>query len=318
MPVAALEGGTMPARMSWTREVKSLLTAQGLSEVVFYSFSSPRMNEIVPGINVGGPSVRLVNPLSRDEGELRRSLLGGLLEICRHNRHQGVRSVALFAVGKVFWKEDNPAEGWRIAGVLAGDVPHTGLGAARAATFADAKGLVESILDQRNVLPSVSWEPARHLPPFHPGKSALLALDGGVVGAVGALHPEAETALDVGADHWLFELDLEKLLSYRPPRRVFVGLPRFPAVVRDLAVVVDADFASDRIVPFVRQWRTDLVEDVSLFDEYVGAPIPDGKKSLAYSISYRAPDRTLTDDEVNALQAELIESLRAEFTIELR
>jgi phenylalanyl-tRNA synthetase beta chain len=318
MPVAPLEGGTMPARMAWAREVKSLLTAQGLSEVVPYSFSSPRVNEIVPGLNVAGSAVRLVNPLSRDEGELRRSLIGGLLEICRHNRHQGVRSVALFGVGKVFWKEDAPAEGWRVAGLLAGDVPRTGLGAARPATFADIKGVVESILDHRNVLQSVSWTPARHLPPFHPGRSALLALDGSVVGVVGALHPEAETALDLSADHWLFELDLEKVLAYRPPRRVFVGLPRFPAVVRDLAVVVDADFASDRIVQFVRQWRKDLVEDVSLFDEYEGAPIPDGKKSLAYSISYRAAERTLTDDEVNELQAELIEKLKIDFAVDLR
>jgi phenylalanyl-tRNA synthetase beta chain len=146
----------------------------------------------------------------------------------------------------------------------------------------------------------------------------LLSLDGDVVGAVGALHPEAETDLDLGADHWVFELDLEKLLSYRPPRRVFVDLPRFPAVARDLAVVVDAEFASNRIIHFVLQWRKDRVEDVSLFDEYVGAPIPDGKKSLAYAISYRAAERTLTDDEVNALQAELIEKLKAEFAVELR
>jgi phenylalanyl-tRNA synthetase beta chain len=308
----------MPARMAWAREAKALFVAQGLSEVVPYSFSSPRVNEVVPGLNTPGSAVRLVNPLSRDEGELRRSLLGGLLDICRHNRHQGVRSVALFCVGKVFWEQDGPAEGWRLAGVLAGDVPRIGLGESRPATFADIKGVVESILEQRNILPSVEWAPARRMPPFHPGKSAQLLLDGAVVGAVGALHPEAESELDLSADHWLFELDLEKLLSYRPPRRVFVELPRFPAVARDLAVVVDGDFASDRIIQFVRQWRKDRVEDVSLFDEYVGAPIPDGRKSLAYAISYRASDRTLTDDEVNALQAELIEKLKAEFAVELR
>jgi phenylalanyl-tRNA synthetase beta chain len=318
MPVAPLEGGTMPARMSWAREARALLAAQGLSEVVPYSFSSPRLNEVAPGLNVAGSAVRLVNPLSRDEGELRRSLLGGLLDACRRNRHQGVRSVALFCVGKVFWKEDFPAEGWRLGAVMAGDVARIGLGEARPATFADIKGVVESVLDQRNILQRASWTPARHLPPFHPGKSALLSLDGDVVGAVGALHPEVESELDLSADHWLCELDLEKLLSYRPPRRVFVELPRFPAVARDLAVVVEADFASDRIIHFVRQWRKDRVEDVSLFDEYVGAPIPDGRKSLAYAISYRAADRTLTDDEVNSLQAELIEKLKAEFAVELR
>jgi phenylalanyl-tRNA synthetase beta chain len=96
------------------------------------------------------------------------------------------------------------------------------------------------------------------------------------------------------------------------------GLPRYPAVVRDLALVVDQDFPSNRVVEFIRQWRSELVEDVTLFDEYVGAPIAAGRKSLAYSISYRASDRTLTDEAVNALHEELMAALQKALPATLR
>jgi len=111
----------------------------------------------------------------------------------------------------------------------------------------------------------------------------------------------------------VFEIDIEKLLAYCPQQLVFTGLPRFPAVVRDVAVLVDEAFAAEQVVQCVRQWQPTLVEDVALFDAYTGAPIPPGRKSLAYTIAYRAADRTLTDDEVNALQ----EGLRAMLTREL-
>ena len=138
------------------------------------------------------------------------------------------------------------------------------------------------------------------------------------IGVLGTLHPDLEVEFGVDHAHWLFELDMEKLLPYSQLCRVFRGLPRYPAIVRDLALVVEQDFASDRVVQFVRQWHSELVEDVCLFDEYIGAPIPPGKKSLAYSISYRAPDRTLTDEEVNALQAELTAALSQDLPVEPR
>ena len=135
---------------------------------------------------------------------------------------------------------------------------------------------------------------------------------------VGALHPDAAFALDLAEECWGFELDIEKLLPYCPQHSGFVGLPRFPATVRDVAVVVDESFPSERIVQFVREWRPDLIEEVSLFDAYAGAPIPAGRKSLAYSIAYRAADRTLTDEEVNGLQSELRGLLTRDLGVALR
>ena len=317
MPAVRLEGGHLPDRLRWERELKRVLVAYGYHEAVTLSFASTRTNELFSGIGVEGRAVVLANPISADEPELRRSLLGGLLATWRTNRNQGAKGLATFSVGRVFWQVDGPCEGWRLAGVLAGALPRRGLGAPRAAEFADAKGAVEALLERLGVADRMQWERCDG-PPFHPGKTARLRCAGDIVGVVGALHPEVESALDLGPPCWVFELDTDRLLPYCPPQYFYTGLPRFPAVARDVAVVVDGDFASDRVVQFVRQWRPELVEDVALFDAYDGTGIARGKKSLAYTISYRAADRTLTDEEVNALHAELVAALVQQLGVALR
>jgi phenylalanyl-tRNA synthetase beta chain len=327
MPVVPLEGGRIPERMEGVRELKRVLLAQGLFEAVSVSFTAARLNEVFRGVNVPGRSVRLLNPMSRDEAELRRSLLGGLLAAWRLNASHGARGVAAFSVGKVFWDLSTspgaapatPGEGWRLAGVLAGEVPQRGLGEKRGVEFGDAKGTVELLLERLRLTDAARWQPlADESGTFHPGRSAVVEVGGANVGCVGALHPERETELDVRGPHWLFELDLDRVLAYRPPRLSYRELPRFPAVVRDVAVVVDEAFPSDRVIEFVTGRRHELIESVVMFDQYVGAPLPPGKKSLAYSVAYRAADRTLTDDEVNRVHAEVIGALTHALPVTLR
>ena len=184
--------------------------------------------------------------------------------------------------------------------------------------FSDAKGLIETLLEQRSILESVTWQRGTGWTSLHPGKSATLRVGDQVLGVLGCLHPDAEVELDIEGEHWLFELDLGLLASLTSSAKRFSGLPRFPAVLRDFAVVVDADFASDQIPRYVREWNRDLVESVKIFDEYVGLPIAQGKKSLAYSVAYRAKDRTLTDEEVNELQSRLLLALETVFAVEQR
>ena len=317
LPAVHLDGGHSPARLDWERELKRLLTAYGFFEAVTPSFTAARTNELFPGVGVDGRAVTLANPLNHDEPELRRSLLGGLLATWRTNRNHGATGLAACSTGRVFWRTDAPHEAWRLAGLLAGELPWRGLGAARLAEFADAKGAVAALLERLHVANRVQWERWEGAP-FHSGQTARLRCGDDLVGVVGALHPEIEFELGLDVACWVFELDTEKLLPYCPAQLLFTGLPRFPAVARDVAVVVDEDFASDRVVHFVQQWRPELVEDVAMFDAYVGAPIPAGKKSLAYTISYRAADRTLTDEEVNALHAELTTALIRQLGVELR
>lgn len=317
MPSAPLVRGELPERLRVERELKRVLVASGFFEAVTLSFAAGDTNRRFPGLDVPGEPVAVANPINRDEPEMRRSLIPGLLATWRVNRNQGARGLAAFTIGRVYWQLDGPREAWRLSGLLAGDLPRRGLGGTRAATFGDAKGMVELLLERLHVSERVTFEPYGE-GPYHPGKTARLVCEGTTVGAVGALHPEVAAAEDIAEPCWGFELDTEKLLPYCPQQFVFAGLPRFPATVRDVAVVVDEGFASERVVQFVRQWQPELIEDVALFDTYAGAPIPAGQKSLAFTITYRAADRTLTDDEVNGLQSELRDALPRALGVALR
>lgn len=330
MPATRLDGSMLPPRLRWMREVKRVLVGRGLAEAVTLSFESQRNNEVFPGLGGSSRPVALRNPINREEAEMRLSLLGGLMAMWRLNRNQGASGVGGFSAGKVYWQEETPCEGWRLAGLLAGSFVSAGLEKPRSAEFADLKGAVEAVFERLHLQDQVRWVHAadRDAVPaaagwpevgsFHPGRTAIVLLADRVVGAAGSLHPNTESEFGVDDALWFFELDMENVLPYVPNRPLYGGLPRFPVVVRDLAIVVDGDFASDRVVRFVREWRGDLVEHVRLFDQYEGEPIPTGRKCVAYTISYRASDRTLTDDEVNAIHAQLTEALCRNLPIELR
>jgi phenylalanyl-tRNA synthetase beta chain len=319
LPECALASSAVAA--DWRQhDLKCFLAALGFSEAVLASFCSARLNALFAAWDGPRTPVVIRNPLTQEHAELRLSLCSGLVRAVRHNLDQGNAPVALFSIGKVFWRTTEFAEGWRLAGAICPTLPQRGLGRRDVvAEFADAKGVVEALLHFL-AIGEVRWTAAAGLPAFHPGKTARIELSGGPIGIVGALHPATEEEFGITGPCWLFELDLERLLQYCPPRIVFQDLPRFPAVVRDVAVVAEDTFASDRVIRFVREWNTAApwIEDVRLFDQYVGAPIPAGKKSLAYSISYRAPDRTLTDAEVNAMHADLVAAIQSALNVELR
>jgi phenylalanyl-tRNA synthetase beta chain len=320
LPECALSGTGEELQQRRQRQLKRWLVAQGLTETILLSFCSSRQNALFSGLGEQRPPVSVVNPISQEDGELRHSLGPGLIRVVRDNLAQGAEQVAVFSMGKVFWRGEGFCEGRRLAGAICRALPSVGVGARGShAEFVDVKGIVEMLLDSLAVH-DVRWAAATDLSAFHPGKTARIERAGAELGVVGALHPAVEDELKVDGPCWLFELDLDKLLQYCPPRAVYQDLPRFPGVVRDLAVVTEESFASDEVVHFVHAWgaESQLIEDVHLFDQYIGPSIPAGKKSLAYAISYRAPDRTLTDAEVNDMHTRLIAALRDTLHIEPR
>jgi phenylalanyl-tRNA synthetase beta chain len=137
------------------------------------------------------------------------------------------------------------------------------------------------------------------------------------MGFSGEVHPDLCEELDL-PPFLLFELDFEGLVQYAPRELTARSLPRFPSVERDLAVVVDEIFPAQRIISWIKDLKHSLIEEVQVFDQYRGSPIPEGKKSLAYTISYRAEDRTLTDAEVNALHQNLVSQISEVFGAQLR
>jgi len=163
----------------------------------------------------------------------------------------------------------------------------------------------------------IAW--SRDEPPsfLHPGKAATLKAGETVVGILGEVHPNLSEESDLPS-FLLFELDFGRLVQYAPRQRTVRALPRFPSIERDVALIVDHAFPAQRIISWIKGLKNSLIEEVELFDDYRGPSIPEGKKSLAYTISYRADDRTLTDSEMNALHVELMARLAKEFDAQPR
>ncbi len=262
----------------------------------------------------------MLNPLGKENAEMRQSLIPGLIENFRLNLAFKARGFHAYHLGKVF---DQDADGeiserTNIAGLMHGPRGRYGLrtGEEGFVGFLQCKGVVEAILEQFHVGNLVTWTQCQ-ASFLHPGKSAKLLCHEADLGHLGELHPDVAQQLELPS-FFLFELDFEKLLKYAPARITINALPRFPAVERDVALVVDRDFASQRVIQWIEGLGETLIERVEVFDQYLGAPIPEGKKSLAYTISYRAEDRTLTDTEINELHQRLIDQLGKTFGAERR
>lgn len=289
-------------------ELRRCLASLGLTETQGQTLVSDGLaSPVVPGL------VRLANPLSSDMNVLRPSLLPGLLDILAHNLSRRNEDLALFEVGRVFTAgRERPVEGWRVALALTGArQPVFWSGAERGARvdLFDLKGILEEFLE-RTGLRGISWV----RPPESPGiflESAVLSLGGRVaLGQFGQLQPGLARQLGLRDPVFLAELDVDQWLARRNPARSFKPLPSFPAVRRDLALVVPEATTHDAVLAAVRQARLENLEKVEIFDVFRGGQVPAGHKSVAYGLTYRAADRTLKDEEVQASQARLVQTLR--------
>jgi phenylalanyl-tRNA synthetase beta chain len=308
-------------RLSWERRLRVFLAGEGLVEVINLPFTSAERNNIFTGLWTGtSRPATVVNPLVKEAAELRLSLVPGLIENLRLNLAQRAVSYWAYHIGKVFRLCDGaaPEERLYLSAILYGPQARHGLRVMdeRAPEFLDCKGLVEGILELLRISDEVAWD-AHALLPFHPGQCAVGRIEGQSFGYLGQL--DFHTAEELGVPQaYVCELDLEKLLEYAPQKIAVCSLPRFPSVGRDFALVVARDFQAQRIVTWIRSLGDGLIENVEVFDEYRGAPIPEGKKSLAYKISYRAEDRTLTDAEINLRHEKLVADIERAFGAELR
>jgi phenylalanyl-tRNA synthetase beta chain len=204
-----------------------------------------------------------------------------------------------------------------VAGLLYGRRrPRGWTGGAEANDFYDAKGAVEAILLALGA-PAVAAKLVRRAP-YHPRASASLSVGETVLGMVGELHPQVAKALDLPQGVQLFELDLEALLKVADVVPRLGPMSRFPAVLRDLAVVVPESKQAEDIRAVIKEVGGPLVEEVLVFDVYTGSPLPAGRKNVAFALRYRAPDRTLKDEEVQAAHARIVEEVNRRLGAELR
>jgi phenylalanyl-tRNA synthetase beta chain len=297
-------------------EVRRILSGLGLSEAQGQTL----INDASAKTAAAEP-VLLANPLSSDMNALRPSLLPGLLDTLSHNSTRRNGDVQLFEIGRVFTAQNGQAkEGWRVAIALTGSrSPGFWSGAERDAKcdLYDLKGLVEALVEAMGLRGVAYAKRAESTALFL--ESATLALGGKLqLGQLGQLLPTLAKRHDLRDAVLLAELDLDQLLARRNATKAFKALPQFPSSRRDLALLVPESTTHEAVLQVVRQTKPANLDSVELFDVFRGKHVPEGQKSLAYAFTYRAADRTLKDDEVNAAQLRVTEALRRDLSAILR
>ena len=229
---------------------------------------------------------------------------------------------AIFEIGEVFFPTEEarlPREPLKLGIVLTG--PRNLPGWQEADTtpmdFYDLKGVVTTLLEGLQIH-NFYYEAGEH-PSFHPGKCARVIVDGQSIGVIGEIHPQVQEQYELPETPVLAaEFDLDAILPYIPERYDITPVPAYPPILEDLAVIVDEDLPAARVVQVIQAAGGDTVAAIKLFDVYQGTQIGPGKKSLAYSLTYQAPDRTLTDEEVSRIRQRIIESLESELGAKVR
>jgi phenylalanyl-tRNA synthetase beta chain len=305
--------------------VRDALVRLGLQEVITYRLTSPEREarrlaaEGTPPDPM--PYTQLANPMVADRVVMRHSLLASVLEVVERNA-RGRDRLALFEIGPVFLAQEDeplPQESTRLVIVLSGrrEAAWWQAGTSGDMDFYDAKGVLESLLQALHIS-GARFEPAQH-PSFHPGKCAALTLAGRGLGVLGELHPNLRQRYDLPSAAVLAgDLDLATMLTLVPPRHEVASAPAFPPVLEDLAMIVDEAVPAEAVEVVLHKAGGTLLAGVRLFDVYRGEAIGTGKKSLAYALTYQAPDRTLTDTEVAALRAGIVRALAEQLGAQLR
>ena len=314
-----------PDNSAWfERKLKTLAASLGLREVISYSFVAPRELEAL-GLREGDHRcswVRLQNPLTEEQSVMRTHLLPGLLQVVSRNIARRSPSLRLFELGRVFLERGGhelPLEETRLAALVTGRrFPLSWAWPQEDVDLFDIKGVVEVLLHRLGI-EGVSFRPSTPDDPYYlPGASAEVRVGDLLVGTVGAVSPKVLEAWEIEQEVFACDLSVERLLGlYRPIPR-FRPLPEFPAMERDIAVVVDDGVKAGEIEAHIAASSTPFLEEFRIFDCYRGRPIPPGKKSIAIRFRYRAQDRTLTEEELAPVHQGLVDSILSTFRGVLR
>jgi phenylalanyl-tRNA synthetase beta chain len=293
--------------------VRACLLGAGLSEATLTTFVPL---DDLRAIGYEGPLVRVRNPMTSDQAQLRPSLLPGLLRAAQRNWNHGVRDVRLFELGKAFgaWEasEELPEETERAAVLVSGATTSHWSLERRQADVYDVKGVIELLLQEIGV---GEWETRADAGmPFHPGRSGVILIGGTEVGRFGEVRPSVTHAFDlegaVAAEVWL-----ERLFEHARRDLTFVPLPTHPPVLRDISMWLPEDVTASGVAATMRNAGGELLESVEVIDEYRS---PEGRRSVAFSLSFRAPDRTLRAAEADDLRGVIAEACAREHGAEIR
>ncbi len=316
--------GYLSGEQLLTRLIRSAFRASGLTELMHYSLVKPGEKN----------QVELANPLFAEYAALRTNLIAGLIDAFGFNLEQGNGHLNGFEIGRIFRKQaDSLQESDAIAGIIGGD-PSQGNwirgGKEQPLSWYEAKGILESGFERLGLIVEYRQDDGESVPnqPLHPGRTASLWIANTLLGIFGQLHPQLSQTKGLPEQVYLFQFDLAVLLnalnvdraiqgSPLPPTR-FQSYSSFPLADRDIAFFVPIDLSVNEITKVMLKAGKDLLESVELFDEYRGENVPDGQRSLAFRLIYRASDRTLTDADLDPVHQKIRDALVQKFAVNLR
>ncbi|MDO4437364.1 MAG: phenylalanine--tRNA ligase subunit beta [Coriobacteriaceae bacterium] len=313
IPAAKNHIGGLTREQRLTRKVGQVLRSCGLNETMNFSFAAPGDLERIGMTDEGrGCAVELMNPLVAEQTEMRRSLIPGLLQSVEFNITHSTANVQLYEIGTLFFGRENasaPKEREAVAGVLSGAMGDvTWNYKPMPLRFFDGKGVVEELLEQLRI-PKVRFREAtgEAYAFLQPGRCAEVLTGGTVLGWVGEIHPDAREAYGIDIPVVAFELNLEALLACAGAQEAYREFSQFPSVEHDLAIVVNEDVTCEDLERRLRSAGGKLLVGVRLFDVYRDVErVGEGKKSMAFALTYRADDHTLTSEEVEKAHSKLV------------
>jgi len=308
--------------LSLKRKLRQCLVGHGFQEIITYPLTGlEALSDLVPEPRPPEPlPLRIVKPLTADQEYLRPNLRANLLSTLAANRRHEEGGIRLFELGKIYLSRGNdlPDEPDVLGGIMSGSrAEKSWLGGDGSFDFYDVKGVVEGLFDHLGV--AVSFEKSDD-EGLHPARQAAIVIEDKDMkvkpGIIGELHPRVADAFELAGPICLFEINVSALLPFAASHEMFRAIPRFPSTIRDLALVVDAGVTHQEILKIIKSFS--LISEVILFDVYSGKQVAAGKKSLAYRLVYQSSAHTLTDEEVDKVEEQILKRLTGELGATLR
>ena len=317
LPANASKPGGLTEQQLLKRNIKNYLQSVGLSEAITYSLVDEKAATklVSPELSNNITPIQLAMPMSEDHQYLRLSLLPELLNRLTYNVARKQANVALYEVGSIFLTEEDsltkqPKEHARLSGAITGKwLDHKWQQEVKEVDFYIVKGIVEGLFDFINI--DVTYEQAV-VEGMHPGRCATISVNGQIIGFLGQVHPTIVKQQDL-KETYVFDIDMEYILEANRPELVYEPVPKYPSILRDIAFVVDKTVSAGDIQAEIERVGAPLVKHVEAFDVYTGENVADNEKSLAFNIHYQDPEKTLTDEEVDASFKEIVDAMNEKF-----
>ena len=296
-----------------TRSIRNKMIDLGLNETLSYILVNDKEAKMFTKDDT--ELVKLLDPMTEERNTLRHSIIPSLVKTYEYNKARNVKDVSIFEIAKAFYKKgEEYGENTNIAALMTGEY-YLGISNRKQVDFYIIKGVVEELLDFLGYTGRYSFILNKEKLPdeLHPGQSAIISLNNDEIGVIGRIHPKLSKEAV-----YVFEINLDKLLTKKVGKMKYKEISKYPSIKKDLALVVEKNVTSKEIEQLIKKAGGSLLNCIDVFDVYEGDGIPEGKRSIAYSLTFEKPDRTLTDEEINVTMEKIIEFVQKKIGAELR